>query len=355
MEVPQAAEEQVNVVPPNPESFASVADKWGAVLAHRENIPHSCKWAVASFVDCAPARFAPLVSTLLERDYGGKTQSQPATWKGISLTTEDSSGTWQLFDLTRGTKVDMIVFLIDHSHPAPGSVDKVQWAIRGVARQTKVKVRFVHVFELIESKPGRAPDLNASGNTGGATALPAAPGLSGGGDPKGTGAPQFALPPGPTQPPVAPPPTPMASDDDASLPETVELQEVSGGGGHALNGDEKLEECGARPQDSPKGTMWTTPTPLPVELMQRLDNGKCGGVPFFYNKRTRRYICGATTYANLRAWALSEPCEPILPPPNLNADNERQQNKVQKFLSTVKAKAQEKLSQRGGGGEEESE
>ena len=92
-----------------------------------------------------------------------------------------------------------------------------------------------------------------------------------------------------------------------------------------------------------------------LELMQRLDRGRCGGVPFFYNKRTRRYICGATTYANLRAWALSEPCEPILPPPNLNADNERQQNKVQKFLSTVKAKAQEKLSQRGGGGEEESE
>ena len=92
-----------------------------------------------------------------------------------------------------------------------------------------------------------------------------------------------------------------------------------------------------------------------TELLRKLDPARCGGVPFFYNKRTRRYICGATTYANLRAWALSEPCEPILPPPNLNADNERQQNKVQKFLSTVKAKAQEKLSQRGGGGEEESE
>lgn len=83
-----------------------------------------------------------------------------------------------------------------------------------------------------------------------------------------------------------------------------------------------------------------------LELMQRLDRGRCGGVPFFYNKRSRRYICGATTYANLRAWALSEPCEPILPPPNL-AEQAQQQNPVQKFIGKVKAKAQEKLMQRG--------
>ena len=90
-----------------------------------------------------------------------------------------------------------------------------------------------------------------------------------------------------------------------------------------------------------------------LELMQRLDRGRCGGVPFFYNKRSRRYICGATTYDNLRRWALSEPCEPILPPPNLNQDREPPQNAVQKFMAKVKATAQEKLAQRGGGDKSE--
>ena len=62
---------------------------------------------------------------------------------------------------------------------------------------------------------------------------------------------------------------------------------------------------------------------------------------------------GATTYANLRAWALSEPCEPILPPPNINQDNERQQNGVQKFIGKVKAMAQEKIEARKRAQEEE--
>ena len=35
-----------------------------------------------------------------------------------------------------------------------------------------------------------------------------------------------------------------------------------------------------------------------LELLQKLDRGRCGGVPFFYNKRTRRFICGATTYCD---------------------------------------------------------
>ena len=87
--------------------------------------------------------------------------------------------------------------------------------------------------------------------------------------------------------------------------------------------------------------------------MQRLDRGRCGGVPFFYNKRSRRYICGATTYANLRAWALGEPCEPILPPPNLNQDNPPPQNAAQKLMAKVKAAAQEKLQRRSEEEEEE--
>ena len=92
-----------------------------------------------------------------------------------------------------------------------------------------------------------------------------------------------------------------------------------------------------------------------LELLQRLDRGRCGGVPFFYNKRSRRYICGATTYANLRAWALCEPCEPIAPPPNLNEDQEKQQNQVQKFFGKVKKMAQEKMQRDNDDDEDEDE
>jgi len=89
-----------------------------------------------------------------------------------------------------------------------------------------------------------------------------------------------------------------------------------------------------------------------LELLQRVDRGRCGGVPFFYNKRSRRYICGATTYANLRAWALCEPCEPIAPPANINEVNPPPQNAVQRVFSQVKKLAQEKM-QRGDSNEEE--
>eukprot|EP00005_Dracoamoeba_jomungandri_P005954 CAMPEP_0174260686 /NCGR_PEP_ID=MMETSP0439-20130205/10283_1 /TAXON_ID=0 /ORGANISM="Stereomyxa ramosa, Strain Chinc5" /LENGTH=96 /DNA_ID=CAMNT_0015344985 /DNA_START=24 /DNA_END=314 /DNA_ORIENTATION=+ len=30
---------------------------------------------------------------------------------------------------------------------------------------------------------------------------------------------------------------------------------------------------------------------------------KCNGVPFFYNKKTGDYICGATSCENLKKWA----------------------------------------------------
>jgi len=92
--------------------------------------------------------------------------------------------------------------------------------------------------------------------------------------------------------------------------------------------------------------VWYNPKNL--ELLQRLDRGRCGGVPFFYNKRSRRFICGATTYANLRAWALCEPCEPFLPPPNINDDKEEEPNKVQRLIGKVKQLAEEKMAQQRG-------
>jgi thiol-disulfide isomerase/thioredoxin len=41
-----------------------------------------------------------------------------------------------------------------------------------------------------------------------------------------------------------------------------------------------------------------------AETMRQYDKGYCGGVPFFYNTRTGKWICGSTSYEKLREWAL---------------------------------------------------
>ena len=38
-------------------------------------------------------------------------------------------------------------------------------------------------------------------------------------------------------------------------------------------------------------------------LQQKLDAGKCGGVPFFYNEKTKKWLCGEVPYSELKAWA----------------------------------------------------
>lgn len=43
-----------------------------------------------------------------------------------------------------------------------------------------------------------------------------------------------------------------------------------------------------------------------AELLQETDQGRCGGVPFFYNKKTGKWICGSTSYENLKKWALGK-------------------------------------------------
>ena len=40
-----------------------------------------------------------------------------------------------------------------------------------------------------------------------------------------------------------------------------------------------------------------------AKMMQQYDKGYCGGVPFFFNKKTGKWICGATSYENLKKWA----------------------------------------------------
>lgn len=37
--------------------------------------------------------------------------------------------------------------------------------------------------------------------------------------------------------------------------------------------------------------------------MQEYDRGLCGGVPFFYNTESKKFICGEADEKTLRAWA----------------------------------------------------
>jgi hypothetical protein len=38
-------------------------------------------------------------------------------------------------------------------------------------------------------------------------------------------------------------------------------------------------------------------------FMRELDQGRCGGVPFFYNRKTGKWLCGEATYEQLKEWA----------------------------------------------------
>ena len=43
--------------------------------------------------------------------------------------------------------------------------------------------------------------------------------------------------------------------------------------------------------------------PMNQAEFQKVDAGRCGGVPFFINTKTGKFICGATSYEELKAWA----------------------------------------------------
>ena len=38
-------------------------------------------------------------------------------------------------------------------------------------------------------------------------------------------------------------------------------------------------------------------------ILKTLDKGYCGGVPFYFNENTGKWICGAVPYAELKKWA----------------------------------------------------
>lgn len=41
-----------------------------------------------------------------------------------------------------------------------------------------------------------------------------------------------------------------------------------------------------------------------AEKMEQFDLGYCGGVPFFINTKTGKWICGETSYEEFKTWAL---------------------------------------------------
>lgn len=40
-----------------------------------------------------------------------------------------------------------------------------------------------------------------------------------------------------------------------------------------------------------------------AKLLMDFDKGHCGGVPFFINTKTKKWICGETSYEDLKKWA----------------------------------------------------
>ena len=79
-----------------------------------------------------------------------------------------------------------------------------------------------------------------------------------------------------------------------------------------------------------KWDVWSDP--VAYKLMQFLDKGpdgrsKCGGLPFFYNRKTGKIVCGATTEKNLMNWAQGLKHEMVLSPPP-SAEQKRVQQRV---------------------------
>ncbi len=42
-----------------------------------------------------------------------------------------------------------------------------------------------------------------------------------------------------------------------------------------------------------------------MAFLESIDQGMCGGIPFFFNEKSGRKICGNVKYEKLKEWALS--------------------------------------------------
>ena len=40
-----------------------------------------------------------------------------------------------------------------------------------------------------------------------------------------------------------------------------------------------------------------------MRKMEEYDAGLCGGVPFFFNTETKKFLCGGESYEELKKWA----------------------------------------------------
>jgi hypothetical protein len=43
-----------------------------------------------------------------------------------------------------------------------------------------------------------------------------------------------------------------------------------------------------------------------ANLLRQYDKGNCGGVPFFFNQNTGKWLCGVKDYEILKNWALGK-------------------------------------------------
>ncbi len=43
-----------------------------------------------------------------------------------------------------------------------------------------------------------------------------------------------------------------------------------------------------------------------MKRLQDVDKDLCGGIPFFFNSKTGKWICGSATYDKLKEWALGK-------------------------------------------------
>ena len=58
-------------------------------------------------------------------------------------------------------------------------------------------------------------------------------------------------------------------------------------------------------------------------ILEKIGHDECGGLPFYWNRRTGQAVCGATSYSNLKRWAVGDLRAVFLDPPeNLNKQDE---------------------------------
>jgi len=43
-----------------------------------------------------------------------------------------------------------------------------------------------------------------------------------------------------------------------------------------------------------------------AQLMHKLADGKCGSVPFLFNEKNGKYICGPANYPQIKEWAVGD-------------------------------------------------